>query len=264
VRLLAVAVEGRGVVDPAEPVFPATDEALLRGSAAFETIRVRGRRAVLLDEHVARLGHSAAVLRLPEPREATRLAVQAVAVAGVEEAVLRLYRTGTALVATVAPLPADLDEIRSRGIALASVRGLPTELLAGVKATSYAFNLAARAQAEREGADDALLVGPGDAVLEAATANVWWRDGDVLSTPAAAAGVLPGVTRAALVGLARELGYRVREGVFTRGLLARAEEAFTSSAVREVMPVAMLDGRAIGGGRPGDAARRLQAALEEA
>ena len=143
-RLLAVAVEGRGVVDPAEPVFPATDEALLRGSAAFETIRVRARHPVLLDEHVARLERSAAALRLPEARDATRLAVQAVAAAGVDEAVLRLYRTEAALVATVAALPAGLEALRARGIALASVRGLPTELLAGVKATSYAFNFAAR------------------------------------------------------------------------------------------------------------------------
>jgi len=264
VRLLAVAVEGRGVVDPAEPVFPATDEALLRGSAAFETIRVRARQPVLLDEHVARLERSAAALRLPEPRDATRLAVQAAAAAGVDEAVLRLYRTEAALVATVAALPAGLEALRARGIALASVRALPTELLAGVKATSYAFNFAARAHAERAGADDALLVGPGDAVLEAATANVWWREGDVLSTPSAAAGVLPGVTRAALLTLARDLGYRVREGVFTTRLLARAEEAFTSSAVREVLPVVMLDRRPIGDGRPGDAARRLQATLEDA
>jgi len=263
-RLIAVAVDGRGVVDPAEPVFPATDEALLRGSAAFETLRVRARQAVLLDEHVARLERSALALGLGDVGAATRLAVQAVAAAGVDDAVLRLYRTETALVATVAPLPFGLGVLRARGIALASVRAIPTEILAGVKATSYAFNLAARAQAEKAGADDALLVGPGEQVLEAATANVWWRDGDVLSTPATASGVLPGVTRAALFGLAREAGYRVREGMFTLGLLARADEAFTSSAVREVMPVVMLDGRRIGDRRPGDAARRLQAALEEA
>lgn len=260
-KLLAVAVAGRGVVSPDEPVFRVDDEALLRGAAAFETIRVRRRAPVLLDRHVERLERSAAALGLSPADEASRLAAQAVAAAGVEEAVLRLFRSESSLVATVAPLPAELEAVRARGLALATVRSAPVTLLQGVKATSYAFNLAARAEAERAGADDALLVGPGDEVLETTTANIWWRDGDVLSTPAAA-GVLPGVTRAVLLDLARAGGYRVREGMFTKGLLARAEEAFTSSAVREVLPVVMLDGRSIGDGRPGDAARQLQAALE--
>jgi branched-subunit amino acid aminotransferase/4-amino-4-deoxychorismate lyase len=259
---LAVAVDSRGIVDPSEPVFPATDEPLLRGSAAFETVRVRRRQPVLLAEHVDRLERSCLVLGLGEVSAATRLAHQAVAAAGVDEAALRIYRTGTTLVAVVEELPAGLEDVRARGLALASVRGLPSRLLAGVKATSYALNRAARVEAQREGADDALLVGPGDEVLEAATANVWWREGDVLSTPAAVGGVLPGVTRAALLGLAREAGFRVREGSFTRGLMLRADEAFTSSAVREVMPVVMVDSTPIGNGRPGDAASRLQAALE--
>jgi branched-subunit amino acid aminotransferase/4-amino-4-deoxychorismate lyase len=261
VTLLAVAVAGRGIVSPSDAVFTADDEALLRGAAAFETIRVRRRAAVLLDRHVARLERSVAALGLPPADDATRLAIQAVAAAGIEEAVLRLFRSESALVATVAPLPADLDTRRARGVALASVRAAPVTLLQGVKATSYAFNLAARAEAERAGADDALLVGPGGEVLETTTANIWWRDGDVLSTPAAE-GVLPGVTRGALLELARVEGYRVRQGIFTTGLLAPADEAFTSSAVREVLPVVMLDGHAVGNGRPGEAARRLQAALE--
>ena len=64
---VAVAVAGRGLVEPAEPVFGAGDEALLRGGAAFETIRVYGGRPFLLDEHLARLRHSAAALALAPP-----------------------------------------------------------------------------------------------------------------------------------------------------------------------------------------------------
>jgi branched-subunit amino acid aminotransferase/4-amino-4-deoxychorismate lyase len=262
VRPLAVVVAGRGAVDPDEPVFAASDQALLRGCAAFETIRVRRGRAVLLAEHVERLERSSAALRLGPVEEAARLACEAVDEAGTEEGVLRLFRTDAALVATVSALEPGLERLRARGLALTSVRGVPSQLLAGVKATSYAFNVAARAEAERAGADDALLLGPRDEVLEVATANMWWREGDVLSTPAAGAGILPGVTRAALLLLARAAGYRVREGVFTRGALARAEEAFTTSAAREVMPVVLLDGREIGAGRPGEAATVLQAALE--
>ena len=61
--------------------------------------------------------------------------------------------------------------------------------------------------------------------------------------------------------LAPEAGYRVEEGVYTLDHLAGAEEAFTSSSIREVVPVVELDGRAVGTGMPGAAARVLQTAL---
>jgi branched-subunit amino acid aminotransferase/4-amino-4-deoxychorismate lyase len=57
------------------------------------------------------------------------------------------------------------------------------------------------------------------------------------------------------------LGYDVREGIFPLTHLAEADEAFTSSSIREVMPVVALDGRPLGAGRPGPAARDVQAAL---
>ena len=63
--LLAVAVNGRGVVDPSEPVLRADDEALLRGRAAFETIRVYGGKPFKLAEHLERLAASAARIGLP-------------------------------------------------------------------------------------------------------------------------------------------------------------------------------------------------------
>jgi branched-subunit amino acid aminotransferase/4-amino-4-deoxychorismate lyase len=93
-------------------------------------------------------------------------------------------------------------------------------------------------------------------VLEAATSNVWWRRGDRLVTPAAAAGVLPGVTR----GFVRSLEPS-EEGSFPLADLLAADEAFTTSSIREVMPVVAVDGASIGDGRPGPAAARLQAAL---
>jgi branched-subunit amino acid aminotransferase/4-amino-4-deoxychorismate lyase len=259
-RLLAVAVGGRGLVDPSEPVFFADDEAVVRGAAAFETVRVRRGHAVLLARHVERLGRSALSLRLPPPEGAAALAEQAVEAAATEEGALRLFHTGRTLVATVSELPEGLEGLRRRGIALVTIPSHGAGLLTGVKATSYAANMAAVAEAERRGADDALFLGDGETVLEATTANIWWREDDVLSTPALSTGVLPGVTRAAVSGLAREAGYRVREGVFTLPVLLRAAEAFTSSAVREIMPVIAVDGREL---PRGPAAPRLQELLEQ-
>jgi branched-subunit amino acid aminotransferase/4-amino-4-deoxychorismate lyase len=256
---LAVAVAGRGVVDPSEPVFFADDEAVVRGTAAFETIRIRGGTPVLLDDHVARLERSSLALRLPPPEGARALALEAAEAAGAGEAALRLFRTSATLVATVAALPPGLDALRRRGLTLVTIRVASHGLLTGIKSTSYGANMAAVADAERRGADDALFLGDRETVLEATTSNVWWRDGDVLTTPSVATGVLPGVTRAAVARLAREAGFRVREGSFTLPQLLRAEEAFTSSAVREIVPVVAIDGREL---PRGDAAPRLQELLE--
>jgi 4-amino-4-deoxychorismate lyase len=261
-RLLAVAVAGRGLVPPHEPVFGADDEALLRGRAAFETVRVYGGRPFRLDAHLERLGASSASLGIPAPRpaELEQIVALAVEAAGEPESGLRLYWTGSTLAATVWQLPDDLDALRASGLRFASI-ALSVPLLAGIKSTSYAANWAAQAEASRRGADDAILVTADGVVLEAPTANVWWRTGGVLSTPAVDVGILPGVTRAVLLELAPPLGYRICEGTFSLDELREAEEAFTSSSLREVVPAVVLDGSPIGDGAPGPAAAALQAAL---
>jgi 4-amino-4-deoxychorismate lyase len=252
---VVVGVAGLGLVDPARPVFLADDEALLRGGAAFETVRVYGGRPFLLDRHLERFRFSATALALEPPAGIEELVAVVVAAAPPDH-VLRLYRTTTELVATASHLPGGLDESRARGIALRTFEvGAPPPFLDGAKSTSYGVSFAARRAAERAGDDDALFVGEG-LVLETATANVWWRRGDELYTPATGPGVLPGVTR----GLVRSLE-PVREGSFRLADLIGADEAFTTSSIREVMPIVTIDGTAVGDGRPGPAAARLQNAI---
>jgi 4-amino-4-deoxychorismate lyase len=278
VTLLAVAVGGRGVVDPDEPVLNADDEALLRGRAAFETTRVYAGTPFKLDEHLARLAGSAARIGLlpVDVEECGKLARSALEAAGEPEAVLRLYWTAgregsgrpTAL-ALVSSVPPQLEELRARGIKLialplglqADLRAYAPWLLGGVKSTSYAVNMAAEAEAKHRGADDAVFLASGDIVLEGPVTNVWWRLERVLYTPALELGILAGVTRATLISEAARVGYEVREGVFPLEHMAGAEEAFTSSSVREVMPAIELDGKPVGDGSPGEAARELQTRL---
>ena len=279
--VLALAVARRGIVDPDEPVVHADDEGLIRGRAAFETMRVYAGRPFRLDEHLARLAGSGERIGLPavDVDEAKALVVDALAHAGVDEAALRVYWTAGRegaespnLLVLVSTVPADLEERRARGARLVSLplgveadsRAFAPWLLGGVKSTSYAVNMAAEAEARRRGADDAVFVGSDGIVLEGPVTNVWWRLGDVLYTPALELGILAGVTRATLLGEAPGLGYEVREGVFPLEHLAGAEEAFTSSSVREVVPAVELDGRRLGDGTPGEAARRLQDALRAA
>ena len=274
--LLAVAVRGRGVVDPTEPALHADDEALLRGRAAFETLRVYGGRPFKLEEHLARLARSAARLGLPEVdiEECAELARGALAKAGVADAVLRLYWTAgregegrPSALALVSTVPGHLEELRARGLKTISLLGVRADapwLLGGVKSTSYAANMAAEAEARRRGADDAVLVDSEGIVLEGPVTNVWWRRGRMLFTQSLDLGILAGVTRAALIGEAARLGYEVAEGAFPLAELAGAEEAFTSSSIREVIPIVELDGAPVGDGEPGAAARALQQALRAA
>jgi 4-amino-4-deoxychorismate lyase len=270
--LLAVAVGGRGVVDPAEPVLRADDEALLRGRGAFETIRVYAGVPFRLPEHLERLARSAERIGLPAVNvmQLRELASQAIEAAGEPEAVLRLVSTPgngegdpTAL-ALVSELPAHHDALRERGQRLISLRGIRADepwLLPGVKSTSYAVNMAAEAEARRRGADDAIFVDADGIVLEGPTTNVWWRRERTLYTPSLELGILAGVTRAAVIELAAGAGYEVAEGAYALEELAAADEAFTSSSVREVMPAAELDGSPLG---RGPAADELQSALRHA
>jgi 4-amino-4-deoxychorismate lyase len=278
VTLLALAVGGRGLVDPDEPVLHVDDEAFLRSRGAFETTRVYGGKPFKLDEHLARLAGSAARVEIGRIDEAEleRLARLALEAASAPDAVLRLFvtpgRDGAGQptqIAMVSTLPPGLDELRARGARLVSIqlgldpalRASSPWLLGGVKSTSYAVNMAAEAEAKRRGADDAVFLGSGDVVLEGPVTNMWWRYEDVLYTPALELGILAGVTRATLVEEAAAAGYEVREGAFALELVAAADEAFTSSSVREVMPVVELDGSPVGSGAPGPTAQELQDAL---
>jgi len=271
VTLLALAVSGRGVVDPDAPAVFADDEGFLRGRAAFETTRVYAGVPFKLEEHLDRFANSAARLNLPAVDRALfhGLTAQALAAAGRPDCFVRLYltpgREGSGKpvsLVLVESLPPDLDETRARGIRVISLPlNQDPSLLGGVKSTSYALNMVAVDEAKRRGSDDALFLGPEGAVLEGPTTNVWWRRGGTLYTPALELGILQGVTRGTLMGLAVDLGYEVEVGVYPLDALAGAEEAFTSSAVREVMPIVAVDDAPVGDGRPGRAARELQEGL---
>jgi branched-subunit amino acid aminotransferase/4-amino-4-deoxychorismate lyase len=255
----AVAVGGRGLVDPGEPVFAADDEALLRGRSVFETARVYGGRPFLLDRHLARFAVSSERLRLPAPDAGECEALAGLVVDACEERdlALRLYWTGRTLVATAAPIDAELEVLRDRGVRLKTVPW-STGPLASAKSMSYAENMGAQDTAVAAGADDALLVADDGTVLEAPTANVWWREGETLLTPSLDLPILAGVTRGVLIELAER---ETIEGVFPLARLLSADEVFICSSIREVMPVSSVDGEAF---ELGPAAHELQQALRRA
>ena len=130
-------------------------------------------------------------------------------------------------------------------------------LLGGVKSTSYAVNMAAEAEARARGADDAVFVRDDGVVLEGPVTNVWWRRGDTLFTPSLDLGHPRRRDEGGLCSRPRPApGFEVVEGAFPLADLLAAEEAFTSSSVREVMPAVEVDGirlaRGAGRGDPAD------------
>jgi 4-amino-4-deoxychorismate lyase len=267
--LLALAVTGRGLCGPEEPVVRADDEALLRGRAAFETLRVYSGQPFRLEAHLDRLVASAESIGLPRVARAemSELGSLVLPAAGRDDAVLRLVWTAgpaegpPAGLALLSSIPEWIEGVRARGaraVSLLGVRAAVPWLLPGVKSTSYAVNMAAEAEANRRGAEEAIFIDADRVVLEGTVTNVWWRRGATLHTPALDLGVLAGVTRAALAELAPSCGYRVEEGTYLLDELLRADEAFTSSSVREVMPISEIDGRPL---ERGPAADVLQEAL---
>ena len=265
--LVALAVSGRGLVAPDDPAVRANDEALLRGRAAFETLRVYGGRPFRLETHLDRLEASAVAIGLPvvESAELASLAGLVLAEAGATDAVLRLVWTAgpaegpPAGLALVSEIPDWIEAVRARGaraVSLLGVRAAVPWLLPGVKSTSYAVNMAAEAEARRRGAEEAIFVDGEGIVLEGTVTNVWWRTGETLHTPALELGILAGVTRAALLELAPRAGYDVVEGTYPLQSLLEADEAFTSSSIREVLPLVEVDGSPLARGPAADALQR--------
>ena len=281
--VLAVLALDPGVVAGARLALDPLDLALLRGEAVFEAMRAYGGRPFRLQAHLDRLAASAAAIDLVLPDGLEDLAGRAVAAGGGGDAVLRLICTkgpegpgrrgseerGPVAFAICTDIPGSFEEERRRGLRLVLLttaadpllRAASPWLLPGAKTISYALNMAAQQAARARGADDAVLVGLAGELLEAPTANLWWRTGHTLHTPSLDLGILAGITRAVVADLAPGLCLKVLDGVFTAEDLTAADEAFLSSSTRELMPVVEVDGAPIADGRPGPTAAALQAAL---
>ncbi len=83
------------------------------------------------------------------------------------------------------------------------------------------------------------------------------RDGKIL-TPPLGASVLPGITRDAILTIARDLGIAVSEQLIPREMLYIADEVFFSGTAAEITPIRSIDRITIGAGRRGPVAEQLQ------
>jgi branched-chain amino acid aminotransferase len=225
------------IMPAADATIPATDDGLLRGDGVFEVIRVYDGQAFALEDHLARLGRSAANLRLDLDVEAVRTdAYRLLAQAGPgpahESLRIVVTRGGRRLLLTE---PLTIGDGRVR---LGSITYAPTRILDGVKSLSYAANMLASRLARERGFDEALLVTPHGRVLEAPTSSIFWVTDVEVLTPPLDDHILASITRAAVIELTG-----ATERACTLDDLATADEAFLASTTREVQSVAAIDER---------------------
>ncbi|MBC8122689.1 MAG: aminotransferase class IV [Gemmatimonadaceae bacterium] len=237
------------------------DRGFLYGDGVYEVVRTFRGRPFGLDEHLTRLRQSAAYLYMDVPwsdahirTEVERTLRQAVN----DESYVRIVITRGAE-DEISLLPGDDIEpsltiivrpiaqrmvLSEAGVHLQVSERLRTDrraLTPAAKTGNYLNNILALIEARRGGADDALLLNGDGEVTEATTSNFWLvRDG-IVHTPPTEAGILHGITRYFLLQLLRERSIPHRETSLRPEELQTAEEAFLSSSVRLLMPVARID-----------------------
>lgn len=264
--LVVVGIDGE-VRDADRPLLFADDLAAVRGDGIFETLLVRDGRACLVEPHLRRLMHSAAMLELPEPdldawrRAVQRAAGQWSAQTSAEGALRLVYtrgrETGSAPTGyvTVAGLAPRVAEVRRDGLsAMLLDRGLPSAgtddmpwLLAGAKTLSYAVNMAALRHGAAHGADDVIFVSSDGFVLEGPRSTVViavaGSDGrPCLLTPPPWYPILRGTTQQALFEAARERGYDCDYQALRPADLRAADGVWLVSSVTLAARVHTLDG----------------------
>jgi branched-chain amino acid aminotransferase len=247
------------------------DRGFLFGDSVFETIRTYQGRPFALGEHLLRLGASASRVAIDLPVSAEQLATEiegALRAAGNPESYIRVIVTrgsgplgldsqfdaSPLRVVIVAPLSPPAPEAYTDGIGVVTYRTqrvAEATDAAGAKIGNYLVAVLAMRVARAAGASEALIVDADQHVIEGASSNVFAVRGGTLVTPPESAGILPGITRARLLEVARAHGVPVALEPLPVTELLGADEVFISSSIREVLPVVRVDSHPIGGGRPG-------------
>lgn len=249
-----------GQILPAEEArIPVFDRGFLYGDGLFETVRVRAGALWCWPEHLARLRASARQLRLALPwtDEALSQAARELLAANLfVEGILRLQCTRgpgrrgysprdagpPTLLITLHPLPPLSRPVPAWKVHTVSQRVFSGDPLAAMKTTSRLLYILARAEAEEAGADEALILNERGEVAESSSGNVFAFVQGRLLTPPIQGGLLPGVTRAAVLAVAQKLGLTSQETFFTPQQLQQTQGAFISLSSYGLIRIIELDG----------------------
>jgi len=268
-------------VDSSEAKVSVFDHGLLYGDGVFEGIRLYGGNIFRLEEHLERLEYSAKAIMLQPPlsRDELRDATcETCRQNGLTDAYIRLVITrgvgDLGLAPWLCPKPTVFiiaskislypQEHYDNGLAIVTVptrRIGPAALPPTIKSLNYLNNILGKIEAKLFGALEAIMLNEQGYVAECTADNVFIVHKGVVITPAVSQGALRGITRDAVIDIAKELGLPLRETDMTRYDIWCADECFLTGSGAEVIPVVKLDGRVIGDGKPGPITQRVLAAF---
>lgn len=242
----------------------ALDRGLLYGDGIFDTVRAYDGRPFALEAHLRRLRRTGRRLGLVFPDDASvweRRIVELLRRNHLEDAAVRLTltrgsggegllppkRIRPTLLLTARGLDPAFAALQKTGVSVVLLPFHPglAGLLAGQKTVDYLTAMIGKKMARRRGAFEGIYTAPSGEVFEGTTSNLFLVIGRTLLTPPLRSGVLPGITRALVMRLAREAGLTVRERRLFRADLGRAREAFLTASTIEIMPIRQIDGRRI-------------------
>lgn len=276
VMSLKVYISGK-LFDKEDAKISVYDHGLLYGDGVFEGIRSYGGKVFRLEAHLKRLWDSAKAiwLTIPMSRETLAAAVyDTLRVNNIADGYIRLVVTRGAgtlgldpnrtsdpqvIIITdhIALYPREMYEKGLEIVTVSVVRNHPAAMSPRIKSLNYLNNILAKIEGLQAGCVEALMLNTKGEVAECTGDNVFLvRDG-VLLTPPNEAGILEGVTRQAVIELARETGREVREIALTKHDVYIADEMFLTGTAAEVIPVVKVDSRQIGSGKPGPITRDL-------
>jgi len=254
------------------------DLGFLYGYGLFETMRAYSGRIFRLERHLERLSSSANLLGLSlnafviekacyDTLQANKLKDARIRLAvsiGEGEAVpdLPKHPKPTVLVIATSYTPPSAQTYRNGYKAVvSSIRQNSQSPLSRLKSANYLNNILARREARAAGFDEAILLNEQGFLCEGSTSNVFLVSKRNLITPNRESGCLPGITRQAVIELASEQGISVSEREVRLEELLQAEEAFLTSSLIELVPLAAVNGESIG---RGEVIERLMQAYKEA
>jgi len=253
-------------VGPDAPAIRPDDAGLLFGRGVYDTFRARNGRVFRLEAHIARITAGAYTLGITMPGiDAPSVVRELCQRAALPDARVRMTLTAgppggpPVLILHARPATDYPPGLYERGMSalISPVRRNDTSPLAHIKSLNLLDNVMSREWATARGAHTALLLNTRGLLAEAATANIFLVHDGAILTPPTSDGALPGVTRAAILSLARAAGLPAEERSLSLDDLLAADEAFLTGAVMGIMPLVNVDGHTIGNGKPGSTTQKM-------
>lgn len=271
------------LVAPADAKISIFDHGALYGDGIFEGLRIYGGKVFRLEEHITRLYESAKAiwLEIPIGYEAMCQAVKdTVRANGLSEGYVRLIVTrgeGTLsldanlckdpqviiIADTIALYPRELYEQGLEIVTASTLRNHPAALNPRIKSLNYLNNILAKIEGLKAGCIEVLMLNHKGEVAECTGDNIFIVKNGELLTPPIDAGILAGITRKAVMEVARAAGIAVREIPLTKHDVYVADECFLTGTAAEVIAVVKVDSRTIGSGKPGPMTRNLERRFKE-